>query len=77
MDPHIFLAVLVNGKVDGAEGASTNLLLDEILVDAVLGGAVIFGIAIFGARIEGFLGRSAPCLGLDGTECGWHLDSAR
>ena len=51
----IFLAVLVDGEVDCAEGASANLLLDQVLVDAVLGGAVIFAVAVLGARIEGFL----------------------
>lgn len=28
LDPHIFLAILVNGEVDGAEGAAADLLLD-------------------------------------------------
>ena len=51
----IFLAILVDGEVDCAERASSNLLLDQVLVDAVLGGAVIFAVAVLGARIEGFL----------------------
>lgn len=41
VDPHIFLAVLVDGEVDGAERTSPNLLLDEVLIDAVLRGAVV------------------------------------
>ena len=51
----ILLAVLVDGEVDGAEGATANLLLDQVLVDAVLGAAVILAVAVLGARIEGFL----------------------
>jgi hypothetical protein len=49
------LAVLVDGKVDGAERAAADLLADEVLVDAVLGGAVILRVAVLGARVEGFL----------------------
>lgn len=55
MEPHIFLAVLVDGEVHGAERAAANLLLDEVLVDAVLGGAVVLGVAVLGAGVEGFL----------------------
>ena len=55
VDAHIFLAVLVDSEVDGAERAAANLLLDEVLVDAVLCGAVVLGIAVLGARIERFL----------------------
>ena len=51
----ILLAILVDGEVDCAKGAPSNLLLDQVLVDAVLGGAVIFAVAVLGARIEGFL----------------------
>jgi hypothetical protein len=58
----ILLAVLVDGEVDSAEGATANLLLDQVLVDAVLGAAVIFAVAVLGAGIEGFLGRSAASL---------------
>lgn len=58
----ILLAVLVDGEVDGAEGAPANLLLDQVLVDAVLGAAVILAVAVLGAGIEGFLGRSAASL---------------
>jgi hypothetical protein len=54
--PHIFLAILVDGEVDGAERAATNLLLHQILVDTVLSAAVIFAVAVLGTRIEGFLG---------------------
>ena len=53
--PHIFLAILVDGQVDGAEGAAADLLLDQVLVDAVLGGAVILAVAVLGARVERFL----------------------
>ena len=55
--PHIFLAILVDGQVDGAEGAAADLLLDQVLVDAVLGGAVILAVAVLGARVERFLLR--------------------
>ena len=58
----IFLAILVDGEVDCAERASSNLLLDQVLVDAVLGAAVILAVAVLGAGIEGFLGRSAASL---------------
>ena len=51
----VFLAILVDGEVDGAKGAAANLLLDQVLVDAVLGGAVIFAVAVLGAGIAGFL----------------------
>lgn len=57
MEPHIFLAVLVDGEVDGTKGAAAYLLPDEVLIDAVLGGAVIFRVAVLGAGIEGFLCR--------------------
>ena len=53
--PHIFLAILVDCQVDGAEGAAADLLLDQVLVDAVLGGAVILAVAVLGARVERFL----------------------
>ena len=56
----VLLAILVDGEVDGAKGATANLLLDQVLVDAVLGGAVIFAVAVLGARIEGFLAPLAP-----------------
>jgi hypothetical protein len=55
MEPHIFLAVLVHGEVDGAKRAAAYLLPDEVLVDAVLGGAVVLRVAVLGARVEGFL----------------------
>lgn len=56
----VLLAILVDGEVDGAKGATANLLLDQVLVDAVLGGAVVFAVAVLGAGIEGFLAPLAP-----------------
>lgn len=44
--PHIFLAILVYGEMDGSERPAANLLLHQILVDAMLGAAVIFAVAV-------------------------------
>lgn len=44
--PHIFMAILVHGEMDGAKGPAANLLFHQILVDAVLCGAVIFAVAV-------------------------------
>jgi len=35
------VSILVNGKMDSAKRASSNLLLDDILIDAMLRGAII------------------------------------
>lgn len=41
-----FIAVLILGEVDGAEGAPTNLLLDHILVYAVYSSTIIIAAPI-------------------------------
>ena len=51
------LAKLVDSQMDGAEGASTNLLLYQILVYAMFCSAVVTAVAVFGAGIERFLLR--------------------
>ena len=51
-----FFAILINGKVDCAKGASPNLLLDDVLVDAMLSGTVIFAGDVLGVSIQRFLG---------------------
>jgi hypothetical protein len=43
---HIFLPILVHGKVNGSERASAYLLFHQILVDSMLGGSVIFAVAV-------------------------------
>ena len=50
-----FLAILIKGKVDCAEGASPNLLLDDVLVDAMLSSTVIFACDVLGVSVERFL----------------------
>ncbi len=39
--------MLVDGKVDSPEGASTNLLLDDVLVDTMDCTPVVFAIGVF------------------------------
>ena len=53
--PYIFIAKLVSSQVDGAKGASSNLLLDDILVDTVLCRAVVLARPILGAGVQCFL----------------------
>lgn len=71
MDPHIFVAILVDGEVHGAKGAAADLLADQVLVDAVLGGAIILAVAVLGAGIERLLRRvragAGARLGRDGS----------
>ncbi len=51
----IFDAILVYGDMNGAKGASADLLLDDILIDPVLSTSVILASHIFRPSIEGFL----------------------
>lgn len=55
LNSHIFHSVVVHGKMNGAEGASTNLLLYSILVDAMDCSTVIFAIRVLGASMKRFL----------------------
>ena len=55
MGPHIFLAILVDGKMHGSKRPAADLLLHQILVDAVLGSAVVLAVAVLGPCIERFL----------------------
>jgi hypothetical protein len=55
---HIFLSILIHGKMNGSERASSNLILDYVLVDAVFSLAIFLVICVFGSRIQGFLDLS-------------------
>ena len=47
--------ILIHCQVDGAKGASPNLLINYVLVDAVLGGAIVFAVAVLGSRVQRLL----------------------
>ena len=57
MATYKLLTELVDGQMNRAEGAPTDLLLYQILVYAVLCGAVVATVTVLGASIECFLVR--------------------
>lgn len=52
---HVFIAMLVDGKMDCAERAPTQLLFDLILIDPMYSSTVVFAVRIFRASMESFL----------------------
>jgi hypothetical protein len=73
--PHIFLAILVHGKVNSSKGASADFLLDQVLVDAMLSSTVVLAVAVLRTGIECLLQGVRLCE-LDGWGRGGHLDPA-
>lgn len=53
--PYIFITVLVYCKMDGSEGASAYLLLDDVLVYTMYSSTIIVAATVVRSRVEGFL----------------------
>lgn len=52
---NVFVSELIDGTVDRAVGAPSNLLLNYILVDSMMSPAIYFVIREFDARVQRFL----------------------
>lgn len=52
-----FIAILIKSQVDGAERASSQLLLDLILIDPVYGSTIVLAVRVFRTSMKRLLHR--------------------
>lgn len=57
-EAHIFGPILVNSQMYGAEGTSSNLILDYVLIDMMLPPAIVLVVRVFGSCIQCFFNLS-------------------